>query len=101
MPGAWVADVAWTSHAGSRTPGPSRTRASVVKWSPPVDRELLERACGEAPAGWRRRTLDLRRLAPTVDRTRGDVGEGLSYELPDVARRCRVPVPPPLGGATG
>ena len=71
-------------------------RAYVVTWSPTVDRELLERACGEGPAGWRRRTLDLRRLAPTVDRTRGDVGEGLSYELPDVARRCRVPVPQPL-----
>lgn len=89
----------WIVPAGDEVPQgmvDALDRAYVITWSPTVDRAFLARACGEGRVGWRQRTVDLRRLALAVDEARGDVGEGVSSELVDVARRFRVPVPQPL-----
>lgn len=70
-------------------------RRYLVAWSAGTEAALLDEIFSEGRTHWLRRTIEVRRLASLTDRLSGrDLGPDV-FDLPSVARRYRVPEPPP------
>jgi hypothetical protein len=76
-------------------PGLALDRRFLITWSAEDLVPILDKVFGGGTKAWFRRTIDVRRLAFTADRLAGDVPGPDSPTLAAVARRYRVPGPPP------
>ncbi len=76
-------------------PGRALDRRFLITWSAEDLIPILDEVFGGGPKPWFRRTIDVRRLAFTVDRLGGDAPGSDAPSLAAVARRYRVPGPPP------
>lgn len=76
-------------------PGRALDRRFLITWSAEDLVPILDAVFGGGPKPWFRRTIDVRRLASAADRLAGDVPSLDVSNLAAVARRYRVPEPPP------
>lgn len=97
-----VGDAARTEEAGvpiagqpEEAPGRALNGRFLITWSVEDLVPILDGVFGGGPKPWLRRTIDVRRLAFTADRLAGDAPGPDAPNLAAVARRYRVPGPPP------
>ncbi len=76
-------------------PGQAFDRRFLITWSAEDLVRILDGVFGGGPKPWFRRTIDVQHLVSAADRLAGDVRGPDAPDLAAVARRYRVPGPPP------